>query len=828
MLRRFIVLASAILVSTACHEGNPWTGDGGTPPQPPLVLGEFQPLADLVLPAAGGDVTITDGPLAGLTVTVPPGAWPQDVKLSVGLTPITAVHLDGVTAGSGLVRFDVDGPDFAAEPVHVFIPGEPTDDTVSMAFGYDRDRFELEAMPSYPAPGGVGFVTQHFSEFAHLRVARVRLDETLHTPFVYGVDTFPLVNEGSYLAPGGFCSGDVVSTITYFADRRLDGGRPLVEYGDDRPPDGGASTIGTQTFYADDRRAWQLASTVQHESVFTLENRAAWHTVEQRADPSLSAQLMSAALFVTKRPQMFSIRRYYEDGGSGGHALLCFGRENADGGVRFLIADPNYPWRPDAGAPREIRYAPDAGFTPYSGRLNAEDAEHAYTEVTFVGTWAFVSRAAVRQRWDDFDADRLGDGFPGAPLVAKAAPATGSPQEALRDGIVRADPQLRVGLDPEPYQWRLRIYDAAFNQLASGTSAAGDGVAVTLKPGDNLLGVRVDGRDPPKVPSYRWVDFRWVRVRYDAPEPNQPVVLGRVTLPDRALGLTVKGTTAYVALDTAGLAVVDVSAATPAIVSVTDVGAHSTGRGLVVTDDGYAFAGVGSFKILDVVDPLHVSSVSATGFNANCGRLEVRGSTAFVACGAKTYVSEGLLGIADVADAGSGATNRAIGAITWSRTVKDVSLSADGQVAYLLGSSGSVAAFDVSDPRAPGTTALATLTGEAVTPYALDREGSTLFVAADGLRLADVSTPSAPVWLGGDPYHDVRDVDVVGATAVAVGVEGSAGRVWLYDVSNPAMPAVSKTLTLDVPATAVQVVGNRAYVTTASSTGAGELVVVGF
>lgn len=469
------------------------------------------------------------------------------------------------------------------------------------------------------------------------------------------------------------------------------------------------------------------------------------------------------------------------------------------------------------------------GLHPVRRQRNATDATASYTRFDFVGTWAFVSRDAVRARWDDFDADRLGDGFPGAPLVAKASTVPGNPQAPLVDGLVRTDPNLRVGLDPESYHWRLRVYDATFRELASGTKTLGDWVSVPLVEGDNVLGVRVDGRGGSTVPDFRWVDFRWVTVRYQPPQVGEPVLLGSVALPDRALGLTVKGTTAYVALDTAGLALVDVSNdAAPRLTSVTDVGAHSTGRGLVVTDDGYAFGGVGSFKILDVVDPQHVTVVSGTGFNANCGRLEVLGAHAFVACGSKSYVSEGLLGIADVADAGSGATNRAVGAITWSRTVRDVALSADGHVAYLLGSAGSVAAFDVTNPRAPGATALATLSGEATAPFALDREGGLLFVAADGLRLADVSTPAAPEWLGGDPYRDVRDVDAFGTRAVAVGFFESAGRVWLYDVSDPMLPTVTKTLPLTQPATAVMVVGNKAYITTATGAGEGALLVVGF
>lgn len=793
----------------------------------PLELGATQAAGQLTVPAGGGQVTVAEGPLAGLSLTVPPGAWPAGVTLTLAVTPVSAVRLDGVRAGSALVSLEPGGARSTAEPVHVFIPGERSDEEVAMVFGYDRATGELEAMPSYPAPGGTAFATQHFSEYLTLLTQKVKLDEPLPTRFEYGVDDFPMVNEGSYLAPRGFCSGQVVAALSYWADRRLDGGAPLVEYADARPPDGGPSTRRTQAFYADDRRAWQLTSAVQRESVFTLENWDHWRQLQQYAKPERTEQLLSAALYVTKRPQFLTIRRVLEDGGTMGHALLAFGKQRTDAGSRYLISDPNWPWREDAGTPREVLYRADAGFTPYSGRLNSNDATRDYTQFAFVGTWAFVSRDTVRTLWQHFDDDLLGDGFPEATVVARASAVPGNPEAFLVDGLVRTDPVLRVGLNPEPFTWRITVYDASLRELARSSQVLGDGAQVTLAPGDNVLGVRVDGRSGSQVPDYSWVHFRWVTVRYQPPEPNQPVLLGSVTLPGAARGLDVRDGTAYVALDTEGFSVVDVSSpAAPVLRATLDVGAHSLGRGVVVSADQYAFTGVGSFKILDVRDPLAPSVVSGTGFNADCGRLVVHGAHAFVACGRKSYVAEGLLGIASVADAGSGATNRGVGSITWSRTVRDVELSPDGATAFLLGSGGSVAAFDVSAPSAPGTAPLSSVDGDAVTPFAMDREGTTLFVAADGLRLVNAATPTALAWLGGDPYRDVRDVDAFGTTAVAVGVDGNAGRLWVYDVTDPLAPTVTKRLELAQPATAVKVVGGRAYVTTGTGAGAGALLII--
>jgi hypothetical protein len=188
-------------------------------------------------------------------------------------------------------------------------------------------------------------------------------------------------------------------------------------------------------------------------------------------------------------------------------------------------------------------------------------------------------------------------------------------------------------------------------------------------------------------------------------------------------------------------------------------------------------------------------------------------------------VSEGLLGIASLADPSDGMVSLGVGSITWSYSIKDVALSADGTRAFVLGPAGSVATFDVTNPRAPGTTPLSTLSNDATTSFAVDLEGTRLYVAAGELSVIDVSNPSALVRLASDPYRDARDVDAVGTRVVAVGVVGNEGRLWVYDASNPTALTVKHTLSLAMPATGVKVVGDKAYVTTALN-GAGALLVV--
>ncbi len=813
-----------------CNCGAPPLPDGGTPPLLPLELGATNDLLATTLPSTGATVQVTEGPLAGLELRAPAGSWATDVPLTIRVTQVTAVHLEGVRAGSALVSFDVGDAPFAQQTLTVFIPGAAGQAEFPMVFGYERATGHLEGMPSSAVDGGTVFFTRHLSDYLTLLTQDAKLDEAVATPFRFGTDDFALKNTGSFTAPNGFCSGQVVAALHHFQTRR-DGGVTLVELGDGRPP-GAASTRVTQAFALDDTKAYALASAVQKSSVFSFTNADVWRELQQHRTPALTHRLFSAALHVTRSPQYLGIERYHPDGGfAGGHALLVFGKELTDAGARYLLSDPNYPWRPDASVPRGVEYlhAGDGGFAPYQGRLNVNDPERLYTAFAYFGTWAFVPRATVEAHWQAFERDQLGDVLPNVTLVATGSTVPGNPETALVDGLVRTDPLLRVEPNPEPFTWRLSTFATSFGAVDTSNRTLGIPVEYPLASGDNVVGVLVEGRDGTAVPDYRFVDFRWVRVRSQAPEPGQPVLLGSVTFPSGARGIDVVGSTAYVTLDSLGLAIVDVGVpATPVTQVVSDLAPHSAGCGVVVGPDQYAFAGLGSFKIVDVRAPRAPVVVSSTGFNADCGRLVTRGEYAFVACGKKSYTSEGIVGIASIAQPQDAGVSRGVATLTYSGTVKDVELSADGATAFLLGSSGAVAAFDVSNPRQPGTSPRSSVAAPGyATPSALDREGTRLFAASGRLDIFEVSDPSALRRLGADPYRDVRDVDAQGTRAVAVGALESGGKLWVYDVANPAAPNVVQSLEFAAPGTAVKVVGTRAYVTTASSAGAGALLIIG-
>ena len=813
-------LLVAALVFSACNCQPPSGLDGGAGL---LELGEPEVALQATVPPGGGVFTVSNGPLAGLQLRVPAGTWATDTALTVSATAVHAVHRDGVRAGSALISITGAGS-FAAKPVTLFVPGEGRADEFAMVFGYERTRGELEGMPSYPEPGGTAFVTQHFSDFLLLLTQYAKLDEAVATPFVFGTDDFALVNEDSAVARDGFCSGQVVAALHYYAERRVDGGAPLVELGDQRRPGLATSTRESQAFYFDDVRAWHVVSAVQNQSLFSFSNLDRWQEVKQHEDPTLTHKLLTTALYVSRLPQLLGLERVHEDGGTTGHAVLAFAKERTNDGFRFLVSDPNWPWRADRSEPRAVEWT-GSSFTAYPSRPNALTTTRLYTRFAYFGTWAFIPRESVRALWAKAEADELSILFPEVTLRAVGSTVAGNPDVALTDGLVRSDPRLRVA-PQQDVPWRLTVFDESGHELARATTWTANDVEVALKEGDNVLGVRIETSDTDDPLAFRWAGFRWVTVRHVPPQTGAPVVLGQVSFTSEARELDVVGTRAAVMLDTPGLALVDVSQpASPTTLVVANISPHSTGRGVVIGADDWLYAGAGSFKLIDVRAPRSPVVGSSVGFNANCGRLVTRGEYAFVACGSLSYVSEGMLGIASLADPMNGNLSRGVGSITWSTTIKDVALSADGTRAFLLGRSGTVATFDVSNPRAPGTMPLATLSNDATTSFAVDLEGTRLYVAAGELSSIDVSNPAALVRLASDPYRDARDVDAVGTRVVAVGAVGNEGRLWVYDASNPAALTVKHTLSLAMPGTAVKVVGDKAYVTTAS-TGVGALLIV--
>lgn len=117
--------------------------------------------------------------------------------------------------------------------------------------------------------------------------------------------------------------------------------------------------------------------------------------------------------------------------------------------------------------------------------------------------------------------------------------------------------------------------------------------------------------------------------------------------------------------------------------SVFDVPAHSTRRGLAVIDDTTLLVGAGSVSIVPLTG---LESPYATGsFNADCGRGVVVGTVAYVACGRRSFVDEGVLGVVDVEDPLDLERRRELGELIVGDGVVDVDvvLAAPGVLAVL-------------------------------------------------------------------------------------------------------------------------------------------------
>ncbi len=186
--------------------------------------------------------------------------------------------------------------------------------------------------------------------------------------------------------------------------------------------------------------------------------------------------------------------------------------------------------------------------------------------------------------------------------------------------------------------------------------------------------------------------------------------------------------------------------------------------------------------------------------------LSADGNTAFVADG-----SSGLQ-IIDV-------SNPASPTITGTRdTTGDglgITLSADGNTAFVADGSSGLQIIDVSNPASPTITGTRDTTGFAF-GVTLSADGNTAFIAdgGSGLQIIDVSNPASPTITGtrdttGFAYGVTLSAD--GNTAFIA--DGGSG-LQIIDVSNPASPSPITTLdtTGDARGVTLSADGNTAFV----------------
>lgn len=296
---------------------------------------------------------------------------------------------------------------------------------------------------------------------------------------------------------------------------------------------------------------------------------------------------------------------------------------------------------------------------------------------------------------------------------------------------------------------------------------------------------------------------------YDVTTPTAPVRVGGFALQNSGRNLAISGTSAYIALYTSGLRVLDVSDPRGGIAATVDT-PHTASDVAFVRSYAYV-ADRFSIRILDASDPLNPTEVGSSPLDSE--RLVVSGTHAYSLYGAAPTIFE-------VLDVSNPLAPAVVGTFTAPDVIRDIAVA--GERVYLTLDSGSLRIVDVSNPTAPVEVGHYDFPPNA-TALSVAISGNYAYVSAlstftgpdsgSGLYVLDVSNPAAPtqVYYSSHPiYQVIGDILIHGGYAYLSSI--SEGEVRRLDLSDPAHPveqgAYTVSFTGDIR---VQAEGNLVY-----------------
>ena len=495
-------------------------------PESRLSLGSAVQFGGGTVSSTGGEIAIggSGTPLDGLTITVPVGAFKNDVQFEISLNDIKS-HSFGELFNPITPLISIDNGDvFADAPAVLQIPIDISDGEFALAFFYDRQAGTLEALPLLGEDKTT--ITVQTCRFTDIVVSKVLIERLLSpdskvqddlagsalksapassgswsmrenlvladSGFLPHVNDLQVVNNGSVINAYGHCAGQDIAAMLYFSHRGEPGwDQPLFGRFDN---DGFEKTPG---FTLDDAHVQRLAS-VLHSQYSTLLNESMVGIVSGATTFSYLGEdktyyALIYAITMQEMPQYLSVRST-----SGGHALIAY---KVTAG-RVYVADPNYP-----GDVRWINYNGYEFETYYSG-ANAEQATAnatAYDTVYFRATNALVNKAAADALWQKV----ITGGDPGEGVfppdieitvcIGKDA-AGANIMVPLTDGITLTTAQLASAGDPgavginiawpknQPFEV-VNFYEGTGVLSLQSGQAVGTAYTLPLQPGQHDIGV---------------------------------------------------------------------------------------------------------------------------------------------------------------------------------------------------------------------------------------------------------------------------------------------------------------------------------------------------
>lgn len=460
----------------------------------PWVAGDEVPVDSQSVGSGGGTMTVSDpgGPLDGMAIDVPAGAYPTSRTFEVSYTPVSDSIASDFNPLTPLIVVD-NGGDYADDVMTVTIPISLPDGHFAMGF-FVGPSGELEGMPLVELTSdSITVATMHFSSFIIASTPESALVSSSTNPihpqrivdsgFRPMVDDWQFPNYGSYIAAGGHCAGQALSALWYYVERTKKGTSSLYGRFDNN------GDTATPDFWPDDSYGYRLASVVQHDITWSSRIFRLFKVMGATADAT-NWKAFLYSIKKTKEPQMVGI---YDTDKGGGHAMIVYKADTTNGYLH--VADPNYP----GNTGKKIEYAGNA-FKPYISGDNVADIEagkgKSFERIWYFGKTAYVPWPKIGERWSEFDAGTIGDGvFPTYELKVGDDPATAVP---LADEMTVSGDRVEVFLISATPSMYYATKDAAilpFN--ADGT--------IPLADGDNLIGFWIVGK---VGADWEYVDFR--------------------------------------------------------------------------------------------------------------------------------------------------------------------------------------------------------------------------------------------------------------------------------------------------------------------------------
>ena len=471
-------------------------------------------LADVVatkkarVTAAGATISFDGGPVDGLRVAFPEGAYDEGAEIEIAAREITS-HTFGELIDPVSPLVSVEGaPGVANGLVEVTLPAPVPDGSFAMGFYYDPDTRRLEGVPPVAqGDGTVTLVTRHFSSVFVSMVLPARLPEAGETMFLAGTDGWQFTNYGSFVSRGGHCAGMSISAMWYWSEQKNGAGAPkLLGRFDDSTGD------PTPSFWQDDSQAIRFVSTVQEDVWWGNLVGRFFRYARTVGFDRLQWTAFRYAMTVTGQPQYVTLAYPKADDPTkvgGGHAVVAYAYTSD----RLYVYDPNHPRRK-----RFIRWDDaNSRFLPYGSALKAGDEGHDFTWIGFAAKSALTDWAGIGRRYNELLSGTAGnDRFPRYRLLAVEKKPDGTEKLVpLGDGYTTDRRSLTVTIRIAGRDARATAYRGTRKVARAADPKT---LTIPLRSGRNDLGFLIEGSEK-AWDTWEYVDFTRFRVVRAQPPP---------------------------------------------------------------------------------------------------------------------------------------------------------------------------------------------------------------------------------------------------------------------------------------------------------------------